>query len=45
MAAKKKQKPEAKYYVITNKSYGIYVGLIDDPTATSRPTRTVRRRR
>ena len=30
MAAKKKQKPEAKYCVITNKSYGIYVGLIDD---------------
>ena len=30
MAAKKQSKPEAKYKIIANKSYGLYVGLVDE---------------
>ena len=45
MAAKKQQKAEAKYCVITNKSYGIYVGLIDEVTADpNSETKTVKAR-
>jgi hypothetical protein len=43
MAAKKQVK--AKYCVITNKSYGIYVGLVDDVTSDPNgETKTVKAR-
>lgn len=45
MAAKKQQKIEAKYCVITNKSYGIYVGLVDEVTPdVNGETKTVKAR-
>ena len=45
MKAKKQKKPEAKYCVITNKSYGIYVGLVDEVTAdVNGETKTVKAR-
>ena len=47
MAAKKQQKSEAeaKYCVITNKSYGIYVGLVDEVTPDANgETKTVKAR-
>ncbi len=45
MAAKKQKNSEAKYCVITNKSYGIYVGLVDEVTPDSNgETKTVKAR-
>lgn len=45
MAAKKQKKTEAKYCVITNKGYGIYVGLVDKVTPDANgETKTVEAR-